>query len=119
VKIKIELVIDADRNTVWRTFDDPENRNKWQPMIRTVTESREPDFIAGISESAMSKAVIVNHFEDVGEGQTRWSMYGSYTFKGLYKLLSIFFGGSIRKHNEEIMNNFKLYTETVQAERAK
>jgi hypothetical protein len=118
VKIKIELVIDADRNTVWRTFDDPESRTKWQRMIHTVTERREPDFIAGTYESATSKAIIVNQFEDVGEGQTRWSMYANHTFKGIYKLLSVFFGSTIRKNHEEIMNNFKLYTETVQAGRA-
>ena len=117
MKIKIELVIDADRDTVWRTFDDPEIRIKSQRMIHTVTERREPHFIAGTYESATVRAVIVNHFEDAGEGQTHWTMYANHTFKGIYKFLGIFFGGRIRKDHEEIMNNFKLHTETAQAGR--
>lgn len=118
MKIRIDIVIDADRETVWRSFDDPENTEKWQSMIQTVTEKRAPDFMAGISESAKGNAIIVNHFEETGDGQTRWSMYANYTFKGIYKLLGIFLGGAIRKRNEVVMNNFKLHTETVQAERS-
>jgi hypothetical protein len=118
MKMRIDIVIDADMETVWRSFDNPEYMKKWQPMIETVTERREPDFIAGTRESAMGKTVIVNHFAALGDGQTRWSMYANHTFGGIYKLLGIFFAGSIRKRNEEIMDNFKLYTETVEAERA-
>ena len=118
MKIKLELVIDADRNTVWQTFDDPETRTKWRQMIHNVTERREPHFIAGTYESVTGRAVIVNHFEDAGNGQTHWTMYVNHTFKGIYKFLSIFFGAKIRNHHEEIMNNFKLYTETAQAGRA-
>jgi cyclopropane fatty-acyl-phospholipid synthase-like methyltransferase len=118
MKIRIDIIIDADRETVWRSFDNPEDMSMWQPMIETVTERREPDFIAGTYESARSKGVIVNHFETIGNRQTRWSMYANHTFKGIYRLFGIFFAGSIRKRSEEVMNNFKLYTETVQAERA-
>lgn len=118
MKIKIDIVIDADRETVWRSFDNPDDMTKWQPMIERVTERREPDFMAGTYESARGKGVIVNHFEAIGNRQTHWSMYANHTFKGIYKLLGIFFAGSIRKRNEEAMNNFKLYTETVEAEQA-
>ena len=118
MKVKIDIVIDADRETVWRSFDKPGDIKKWQPMIETVTERREPDFMAGTYESASGKGVIVNHFESIGERQTRWSMYANHTFKGIYRLFGIFFAGSIRKRSEETMNNFKLYTETVQAEQA-
>ncbi|MCK5325884.1 MAG: SRPBCC family protein [Woeseiaceae bacterium] len=89
------------------------------PIIETVTERREPHFMAGTYESAMGKAIIVNHFEEVEENRTRWVMYTNHTFNGIFKLLSIFFGGSIRKRNEEVMNNFKLFAETEQAERAR
>jgi len=118
MKIKIDIVIDADKETVWRSFNDPDNMRKWQPMIDTVTERREPDFMAGTYESARSRGVIVNHFETIGDRQTRWSMYANHTFKGIYKLLAIFLAGSVRIRNEEAMNNFKLYTETAEAEQA-
>lgn len=119
MKIKIDIVIDADRETVWRSFDNPENMKKWQPMLQTVTESRKPDFIAGTCESAVTNAVIVNHFEDVGDETTRWNLYANHTFKGIYKLLGIFLGGSIKKRTEEVMNRFKLFTETEEAGRAR
>ena len=118
MKIKIDIVIDADRETVWQSFNDPDNMKKWQPMIETITERREPDFMAGTYESARGKGVIVNHFKTVGDRQTRWSMYANHTFSGIYRLLGIFFAGSIRNRSEEAMNNFKLYTETLEAERA-
>ena len=117
MKMRIDIVIDADRETVWRSLDDPENMKKWQPMLENVTERREPDFMAGICESAMGKAIIVNHFEALGEARTRWSMYANHTFSGIYRLFGVFFASSIRKRYEEAMNNFKLYTETVEVER--
>ena len=118
MKVKIDIDIDADRETVWRSFDNPDEMKKWQPMVETVTERRKPDFMAGTYDSARGKGVIVNHFETLGDRQTRWNMYANHTFKGIYKLLGIFFVGSIRKRHEEAMNNFKLYAETVKAEQA-
>jgi uncharacterized protein YndB with AHSA1/START domain len=85
-------------------------------LIETVTERREPHFMAGTYESDVGNALIVNHFEDAGDGRTRWVMYGNHSFRGMFRLLGIFFAGSIRKRNEDMMNNFKLYAETRQAE---
>ena len=45
-------------------------------------------------------------------------MYGNHSVKGVFRFLGIFFAGSVRKRNEELMNNFKLFAETRQAERA-
>jgi uncharacterized protein YndB with AHSA1/START domain len=64
-------------------------------LIQTITERREPDFMAGVYDSAMGKALIVNHFEALGDDRTRWTMYGRHTFKGIYRALAIFLGGSI------------------------
>ena len=86
-------------------------------LLETITERREPHFLAGTYESDIGNALIVNHFEDAGDGRTRWSMYGNQSFKGVFRVISIFFGGSIRKRNEEMMNNFKLLAETKRAER--
>jgi uncharacterized protein YndB with AHSA1/START domain len=86
-------------------------------LIETVTERREPHFMAGSYESDVGNALIVNHFEDAGNGRTRWVMHGNHSFKGIFRFLGIFFAGSIRKRNEDMMNNFKLFAETRQAER--
>jgi carbon monoxide dehydrogenase subunit G len=85
-------------------------------LIETVTERRAPHFMAGTYESNMGNALIVNHFEDVGNGRTRWVMYGNHSFRGIFRVLGIFFAGEIRKRNEHMMNNFKLFAETKQAE---
>jgi len=37
MKHKTEILIDADRATVWRMFDDPDNMTKWQPTLRSFT----------------------------------------------------------------------------------
>jgi uncharacterized protein YndB with AHSA1/START domain len=86
-------------------------------LVETITERREPHFMAGTYESDAGNALIVNHFEDAGDGRTRWTMYGNHTFKGIFRLLGLFVAGSIRKRNETMMNNFKLLAETQEAER--
>jgi len=147
MKFRHEIVIDADQESVWASFDDPGNMKAWQPtleaftsvsgedgqpgavaelvydengrkvkLIETITERREPHFMAGTYESDIGNALIVSHFEDIGEGRTRWIMYGNHSFKGVFRFLGIFFAGSVRKRNEELMNNFKLFTETRRAE---
>jgi uncharacterized protein YndB with AHSA1/START domain len=86
-------------------------------LLETVTERREPDFMAATYESDVGNALIVNHFEDAGDGRTRWTMYGNHSFRGIFRVLGIFFAGSIRRRNEDMMNNFKLLAETKRAER--
>jgi len=146
MKFKVEVVIDADRKTVWRCFDDPDNMVKWQPtlvsfthesgkpghpgavseliyresgreirMIERVTERREPDFMAGSYESKWGKAVIVNHFERVGEDQTRWVAYWNHTFTGLLRFVAPFLRKSMCKRLENDLQRFKLLVESGQS----
>ena len=148
MKFRHEIIIDADQQTVWATFDNPSNMKAWQPTLEsftrksgedgqpgaiaelvydengrkvtlkeTITERREPHFLAGTYESDAGNALIVNHFEDAGDGRTRWTMYGNHSFRGIFRLLGLFVAGSIRKRNETMMNNFKLLAETKRAER--
>jgi carbon monoxide dehydrogenase subunit G len=37
MKHKTEILIDADRETVWRLFDNPDNMTRWQPMLKSFT----------------------------------------------------------------------------------
>ena len=85
-------------------------------MIETVTERRDLQFMALKFESSMGDTVVVNHFEDIDGKQTRWKMYSNFTFKGFFRWISLFFGGSIRRSNEEMLHNFKLLAETEQAQ---
>ena len=112
MKFKQEIVIDADCETCWDAFEKVGDKDRWQ-----VTDKRRPSFIAGNYITNSSDAVVVNHFEDAGDGRTRWTMYGNHSFRGFFRFVSIFFAGSIRKRNEDMMNNFKLFAETKQAER--
>ena len=46
-----EITIDADRETVWRIFDDPEYASKWQPALKSQTHlSGPPDEVGAKSE---------------------------------------------------------------------
>lgn len=149
MKINSEVVIEADRETVWTTFDDVDNLPKWQPtlksfnhqsgprgkpgsvaelvydengrevvLIERMTEKRQPDFMAGTYESQWSKALVVNHFEAIDEGHTRWRSYANHNFSGLMRLFAIFVRKSICKRMEDDMQRFKLLVESREADPA-
>ena len=113
MKFKIDILIDADPQMVWRMVDEK------APNIETVTERREPHFLAGTTESTAGTTLIVNHFEAIGNSQTRWVMYANHAFKGVYRIFGVFVAGSIRQRNEDVMSKFKLLVETEQAQRAR
>ncbi len=84
-------------------------------LNETITERREPDFLAGTYESAHGTTIIVNHFEIVDENTTRWSSWCNFTFKGIMRFMSLFIGGAVRKRTEGDMARFKLMVETDEA----
>ncbi len=146
MKLKAEVSIDADREIVWRYFDDPDNLSKWQPTLEshefvagtpgepdsicelryreksrlrivreTITARRAPDFLAGIRESAYASAVVVNHFEDAGDGRTHWIAYWNYSFTGVAKFKTLFTHRSFRIRINDDMQRFKLLVETAES----
>ena len=117
MKFRLEVLIDASLETVWKILDDQDGPGI--PIIDNVTERREPYFLAGNYEAPTGSAVVVNHFEAIDNHKTRWSIYANHTFKGIYKIIGLFFAGSIRKSSEETMNKFKLFAETEQAQRTR
>ena len=84
-------------------------------LEETITERRQPDFLAGTYDSPMGKTLIVNHFEAVDDNSTRWTTWCNFTFKGFMKIMSLFISGIIRKRTEADMERFKLMVETDQA----
>ena len=146
MKLKAEVIIDADQEIVWRYFDDPDNLSKWQQALEshefvagtpgepdsicelryreksrlrvvreTITARRAPDFLAGIRESGYANAVVVNHFEDEGDGKTRWIAYWNYSFTGAAKFKTLFTHRSYRVRIQDDMQRFKLFVETESA----
>ncbi len=143
MKIRSEVIIDAEPKAVWRIFDNPDNMEKWQPtlksfnpisgergqpgaiseliyeengrefrMIEHVTERREPHFMAGTYASDWGKAIVVNQFEDLGDGRTRWIAWWNHTSRGFMRLLSPFMKRSMAKRLDSDLHRFKLMVET-------
>jgi uncharacterized protein YndB with AHSA1/START domain len=51
MKLTFEQLIDADRDRVWSTFDNPENMTKWQPTLESFTpKSGIPGQVDSVSE---------------------------------------------------------------------
>jgi uncharacterized protein YndB with AHSA1/START domain len=42
MKTKFEVIIGADRDTVWQAFDNPDNMVKWQPTLKSFTHKSGP-----------------------------------------------------------------------------
>lgn len=42
LKLRNEITIEADRETVWRTFDDPDYMTAWQPTLKSFTHKEGP-----------------------------------------------------------------------------
>ena len=99
-------------STAELVFDE---NGKHVALLETVTERREPDFIAGTYEADHGTTIIVNHFEAIDENSTRWTSWCNFQFRGLMKLMSIFVAGAIRKRTQGDMERFKLMVETDEA----
>jgi hypothetical protein len=107
LKLKLDIMIDAARETVWDAFDKVNDDGKW-----VVTDKHRPDFIAGNYITAGSRAVVVNHFEQVAPQRTKWIVFANYRFTGAMKFLSFFGAGKIRDRTMANMERFKLFVET-------
>lgn len=84
-------------------------------MTETITERREPDFIAAVYTTDWGKTIVVNHFEDAGDGKTRWVVYANHFFKGMMKIMSVFSARSIRERTQNDLDRFKLLVESERA----
>ncbi len=89
-----------------------DEKGKEVVLRETITERRDPTFLAGAYESPMGKTVIVNHFEAVDENSTCWTSWCNFTFQGFMKIMSLLVHSIIRKRTEADMDRFKLMVET-------
>ncbi len=109
MKLKAQVLIDADPPTVWDIFNRPDVIAE---HVGTVTEAREPDLVMGLWEGERSTAVVVNHFEALNERQTRWVAYWNFTLQGMQKLKGVFASGGMERELQNRMERFKLLVET-------
>lgn len=92
------------------------NENGRKVVLKeTITERREPDLLAGTYEGGGATTLIVNHFEAIEDGQTRWTAWCNFSFRGFMKVASLFVAGRIRKRTDGDMERFKLMVESDQA----
>ena len=91
------------------TFDE---NGRTIEMRETITERREPHFLAGIYDTKFGKTLIVNNFKAIDDNTTQWESWCNFSFKGLMKIMSLFMSGTIRKRTEDDMQRFKLMVET-------
>ena len=63
MKHKTEVVIDADPETVWRLFDNPDNLKKWQPTLRSFAHKSgtpgEPDAVSELVYEEKGREVVL------------------------------------------------------------
>lgn len=83
-------------------------------MTETITLRREPEEFSGTYRSSMGTSTIHNQFESTGPASTRWLVTARYQFHGLWRLLSPFFKGTIRKRMDEELTRFKTQLESGQ-----
>jgi len=81
-------------------------------MRETITERRQPDFRAAIFETEAARMLVVDTFETLGDGKTRWTSWVNVTYRGVARILSLFTAASMRKRIEADMQRFKLLVET-------
>ncbi len=79
--------------------------------VTTLTEKREFEIMAAAIDSESSFAKVANRFEPIANNQTRWILDIEYRFKGLYKIVAIFFRRSMRDRAVDEMRNFKQLVE--------
>ena len=146
VKLKNDVVIDAQHETVWSTFEDIDTRQEWQSgltarrqvsgkpndlgsvaeltfdeggssrsVVETITERRQPNFLAATHESKQRSSLTVNTFEPIGGEKTRWSVWSNVRFHGIAAVTSLFTAKRVRQQLEDDMQRFKLLVETREA----
>ncbi len=82
-------------------------------MTETITLRREPEEFSGTYQSSMATNTVRNQFEPAGPASTRWMVTAHFRFHGIWRLLSPFFRGVIRKRML-VVSRFKTQRESGQ-----
>jgi len=85
-------------------------------LTETISERREPDFLAATCEGKGVRGLTVHHFERLRDGESRWIVYSNYRISGLrrwFGALTRDWTGPVDQHD---LQRFKLLFESKRAE---
>jgi hypothetical protein len=93
MKARFEVIVNADRNTVWDAFDNPDNIPKWQPTLKSFPhKSGTPGEVGAITELVYDengRELVMS--ETITERRRPDFMAGIYTTKGRKSLIVNYF----------------------------
>ena len=81
-------------------------------LEETITQRIAMEEFCAVYEAGSVTNTIRNQFADLSGNRTRWTLESDFQFRGLYRLMSIFMGGSLRKQTEETMRMFQQFVES-------
>ncbi len=81
-------------------------------MIETITKMNLPDEFNGTYEAKGVLNVIENHFEDLGNGTTKYWSNNVFNFKGFMKVIGFLFPGMFKKESQKYLDLFKKFVES-------
>lgn len=85
--------------------------NREVEMIETITRRNLPGVFAATYQAPGVTNIQVNHFETVGENDTKWISENEFQFKGFMKIMALFMHSSFRKQTNKYMQQFKAFAE--------
>lgn len=81
-------------------------------LIETVTERNLPDTFSGTYETKNMWNEVKNHFEDTGDGKTRYWTESEFKMSGTMKIFGWFMPGAFKKQSQQYLVKFKNFVES-------
>ncbi|MEM8815935.1 MAG: SRPBCC family protein [Pseudomonadota bacterium] len=88
-------------------------RGKDLRLTETISERREPVFLAASYAGSGIGGLVVSHFERVAGHSTRLVVHARYRVTGLNRLTNPFLAAAIGKHTANNLERFKLLVEST------
>jgi hypothetical protein len=85
-------------------------------IIETVTRHASPHEVTAIYEMPGAWSKVENRFEEIGPGETRWSVESEFRCRGLMKLTAVLLPRLFKRQTMQSMQRFKEFAEKEFAE---
>ncbi len=80
-------------------------------MIETILERNLPETFAGTYEANKVWNKIVNHFEELPDGKTKYWTENEFRMSGMMKLMAWLMPGAFKKQSQKYLDLFKEFVE--------
>ncbi|XOV67890.1 MAG: SRPBCC family protein [Fluviicola sp.] len=80
-------------------------------MIETITKRNLPDQFSGTYEAKKVFNAIDNHFEDLGDGTTKYWAENEFRLSGSMKIFGWLMPDAFKKQSQKYMDDFKAFVE--------